>query len=62
MVHEQEVYRVPELARRLGLTERGVRSLIARGDLSSRRIGRGKGRLVVLRRDLDQYLDNLKTA
>lgn len=53
---EQLAYSVSEAARVLGSTEGATRQRIQRGILPARRIGR---RLVVLRADLEQYLQHL---
>ncbi len=53
---EPLVYRVPEVARRLGTTDAAVRRMIERGILPSRRLGR---RVVVVPEELEAYLRSL---
>ena len=48
------VRNIPETAEYLRVSVRTVRALIAAGDLSHRRIG--KGRIVVTQDDCDEYL------
>lgn len=58
METQNEWLKTVEVARRLGITERGVQNLVARGKLTAYRIGR------VLRfqpSDIDQYLEQAKT-
>lgn len=49
------VRNIAETAEYLRVSERTIRSLIASGDLAHRRIG--KGRIVTVQADLDEYLD-----
>ena len=55
----QLVYRIPDVARLLGMSEAAARRMIERGDIPSRRLGR---RVVVLPEDLEAHLKSLRRA
>ena len=54
---EPKAYRIPDVARLLSRSEHAVRTMIARGDLPSRRLGR---RVVILADELETCLKALK--
>lgn len=54
---ERDAYSVADVARRTGATETAVRRQIERGYLPARRLG--KRRLLILRADLERYLEEL---
>jgi excisionase family DNA binding protein len=54
---EQLAYRVPQVARLLGLSEHAVRRMIQRGQLPAHRLGR---RLFILQEDLAHVLQTLR--
>ncbi len=54
---EQVAYSIADVARRTGASETAVRRWIERGYLPARRLG--KRRLLVLRGDLERYLEGL---
>ena len=56
---EQLVYRVPDVAKLLGMTELATRRAIERGEIPSRKWGR---RVVVLPAELRAHLEALHTG
>lgn len=56
-IERQMAFRIPALARTLGLSEAAARRMVERGEIPSRKWGR---RVVVLRDDLQAYLASLR--
>jgi excisionase family DNA binding protein len=57
--HDGELLDIPAVAEKLGGSERAIREQIGRGTLPARRFG---GRVVVRRKDLEKFLENLPAA
>jgi excisionase family DNA binding protein len=56
---ERLIYRVPDVAKLLGMTELAARRAIERGEIPSRKWGR---RIVVLAADLKAHMEALRPA